>query len=211
MRAPNCEVTHIYDSIYNRWFLDAARKQQYPEMALKGLAPHMPKGWQDDMPTIAAPLDWIGINYYTRKLLRPNNSGLFPGYEPADGPLDKTSMGWEIYPDGLYNFIKRVNDEYAHSLPIYITENGMSADDTLIDGACQDLQRISYLNQHMDAVKRAISEGANVHGYFIWSLLDNYEWALGYEKRFGLIHVDFASLHRTPKASFNALKQALVR
>jgi beta-glucosidase len=120
-------------------------------------------------------------------------------------------MGWEIYPDGLYKFLKRTAAEYTGDLPLFITENGMANPDMLKNGAVADPERIAYINAHLAKVKQAADEGVPVQGYFLWSLLDNYEWALGYEKRFGLVHVDFESLQRTPKDSYKALMFALTR
>jgi hypothetical protein len=111
-------------------------------------------------------------------------------------------MGWEIYPDGLRDFLLRVAREYSGDLPIYVTENGMANPDTT---TAPIAERIAYLEQPSAAVQEAIAQGAPVAGYFVWSLMDNYEWALGYEKRFGLVHVDFETLARTPKASYQAL------
>lgn len=117
-------------------------------------------------------------------------------------------MGWEIYPDGLYYSLKRLH-EYAGDMPLYVTENGLASPDVIEGGKVDDQPRIDYLNQHFAAARRAMEDGVPLNGYFVWSLMDNYEWALGYEKRFGLVHVDFDSLERTPKASYHALKRAL--
>ncbi len=202
-------LARIYDGFYNQWFLSGVRHKRYPQIVLEGLEPHMPAGWQDDFDVIGTPVDWLGINYYTRKLIGPDDTGLWPGLTEVEGPLPKTAMEWEVYPDGLHHFLTWVNAEYADGLPIYVTENGMASYDTVQGGACDDPARIDYLNKHTDAVRRAIAEGVPVKGYFIWSLMDNYEWALGYDKRFGLIHVDFDTLERTPKASWHALQKAL--
>ena len=202
-------AARTYDAIYNRWFLSGVRRKSYPEEALEGLEPHLPEGWQDDFDTIAAPIDWIGINYYTRKLIGPDPGGLWPAVQEIPGPLPKTAMDWEIYAEGLYNFLTWAHREFADGLPIYVTENGMASYDTVEGGAVADPARMDYLAQHLAAVRRAIDEGVPVKGYFIWSLLDNYEWALGYEKRFGLVHVDFETLERTPKASWHAMRAAL--
>ncbi|MBI1217385.1 MAG: beta-glucosidase [Rhodobacteraceae bacterium] len=199
-----------YDAIYNRWFLSGMFKGEYPAEALEGLMPHMPTGWQDDMPTIGAKVDWAGLNYYTRKLIGPD-AGPWPACAEVPGPLPKTEMGWEIYPEGLHAFLTRTHAEYTRGLPLYITENGMANADVLVNGAVPDQARIDYLDAHLAQVRRAIAEGVPVAGYFVWSLLDNYEWSLGYEKRFGLIHVDFETLRRTPKASYHALARALAR
>ncbi len=197
-----------YDAIYNRWFLGGVFKGRYPDAALDGLAPHLPDGWLDDFATIQAPIDWVGINYYTRKVIAPDPSH-WPSLAEVEGPLPKTFMDWEIYPDGLYDFLMRTTREYAGDLPIYVTENGLAAPDALENGAVSDSGRIDFLQRHLAAVQRALADGAPVKGYYVWSLLDNYEWALGYEKRFGLVHVDFDTLVRTPKASYHALKEAL--
>ncbi len=200
-------AAHLYDGYYNRWFLSGMTRGEYPAEVLQGLAPHMPPGWQDDMATVAAPLDWIGVNYYTRKMIAPA-PGPWPGIAELEGPLPKTQMGWEIFPEGLEFLLKRTHTDYARGLPIYVTENGMANPDTPDQ---PDEARIAYLAEHLAAVRRAIAAGAAVKGYFAWSLMDNYEWSLGYEKRFGLVHVDFDSLQRRPKASYHALARALAR
>lgn len=205
------QAAERYDAIYNRFFMGGLFKGAYPELVLEGLEPHLPKGWQDDFATITAPVDWCGINYYTRALLTATE-GPWPGYAGHAGPLPKTSMGWEIYPDGLHDFLVRTQKEYTGDLPLYITENGMSADDVVQPGGhVDDPHRSDYLDAHLKAAQRAIAKGVPLEGYFCWSLMDNYEWALGYEKRFGLIHVDFDTLKRTPKASYHALAAALSR
>ena len=200
----------LYDDIYNRFFLSGVFKGEYPERIVEGLGEHLPTGWQDDFDVITAPVDWCGLNYYTRKIIAPCE-GPWPSHTEVEGPLPKTQMGWEIYPDGLYKFLKRTAADYTGDLPLFVTENGMASDDGLVDGQCLDPDRIDYINQHLQRVKQAADEGVPVQGYFLWSLMDNYEWALGYEKRFGLVHVDFDSLKRTPKASYEALKLALNR
>ncbi len=205
------DAARLYDGIYNRWFLSGIRTGEYPADVLEGLEPHLPHGWQGDMSVIAEPVDWLGLNYYTRKLVRPGRSGLWGDFEELTGDLPQTTMGWEIFPEGLHHFLTRVHRDYAGGLPIYITENGMSWTDEIHNGDVRDDRRIRYLNDHLAQVQRAIADGVPVEGYFVWSLLDNYEWAHGYEKRFGLVHVDFESLERTPKASYHALAAALGR
>ncbi|AUQ69666.1 GH1 family beta-glucosidase [Phaeobacter inhibens] len=197
-----------YDAIYNGFFLGGAFHGRYPDLALEGLEPHLPEGWQDDFATITAPVDWCGLNYYTRKQIAPD-AGPWPQYAEVDGPLPKTQMGWEIYPQGLYDFLTRTARDYTGDLPLIVTENGMANADVVTKGKVEDAARITFVDDHLDAVRRAIADGVPVQGYFLWSLLDNYEWALGYEKRFGLVHVDFETLKRTPKASYHALRSAL--
>ena len=194
-------ATRRYDAIYNRFFLDGLFHGTYPPEVLAGLEPHLPKGWQDDFTTIRAPLDWLGLNYYTRKLIRHADTA-WPSYAEAPTRLPLTQMGWEIYPDGLRDFLIRTARTHTGDLPLFVTENGMANCDTL---AQPDTARIAYLADHLTAVRQAIAAGAPVAGYFAWSLMDNYEWSLGYEKRFGLVHVDFDRLARTPKASYHAL------
>ncbi|UWS04842.1 beta-glucosidase [Phaeobacter inhibens] len=197
-----------YDAIYNGFFLGGAFHGRYPDLALEGLEPHLPEGWQDDFATITAPVDWCGLNYYTRKQIAPD-AGPWPQYAEVDGPLPKTQMGWEIYPQGLYDFLTRTARDYTGDLPLIVTENGMANADVVTKGKVEDAARITFVDDHLDAVRRAIADDVPVQGYFLWSLLDNYEWALGYEKRFGLVHVDFETLKRTPKASYHALRSAL--
>ncbi|WP_420863387.1 GH1 family beta-glucosidase [Algirhabdus cladophorae] len=195
-----------YDAIYNHFYISGLTKGQYPDLILQGLEQHLPDGWHDDFGTIQQPIDWFGINYYTRKLVAAGD-GPWPSLRDVTGPLPKTQMDWEIYPQGLHDFILRTHREYTGNIPIYITENGMANPDPL---GTPDQPRIDYLQSHIAATKAAMDAGAPVKGTFIWSLLDNYEWALGYEKRFGLVHVDFDTQVRTPKASYDALKASLV-
>lgn len=199
-----------YDAVYNRWFLGGLFRGEYPALALEGLGPHLPAGWQDDLAAIAAPLDWVGVNYYTRKLIGPA-AGPWPGWAEVPGPLAKTQIGWEIFPDGLHHFLTMVSRDYARGLPVLVTENGMASADQPVAGRIDDAGRIAYLEAHLGAVARAIAEGVPVRGYIVWSLMDNFEWSLGYAPRFGLVHVDRQSLRRTPKASYHALARALAR
>ena len=207
-RPETVQSAALYDAIYNRFFVEGMTRGRYPELLMEGFAPHLPDGWQDDFATITAPLDWFGVNYYTRSNIAANAEP-WPGHGAVPGPLPKTAMGWEIYPDGLRDHLLRLAREYTGDLPIYVTENGMAGHDRLENGQVDDQPRIDYLNAHLAAVTQAIDGGAPVAGYFCWSLLDNYEWAFGYEKRFGLVHVDFETLTRTPKASWHAIKAML--
>ena len=199
----------ISDAISNRWFIESVAKGTYPEILLDGLGQYMPEGWQDDMKTISTPIDWLGINYYSRAIVSDAPDAPWPSTQGHEGPLPKTQMGWEIYPEGLKNLILRMKNDYVGDLPICITENGMAWADEVVDGQVDDAERRAYIKAHTSAVREAIAGGANVEGFFYWSLLDNYEWAFGYEKRFGIVHVDFETLKRTPKSSFLALKAAL--
>lgn len=198
----------LYDGYYNRFFLGGVFKKAYPDNVLEGLGSHLPKGWQDDFEVIGSKVDWCGINYYTRQVTAPAE-GAWPNLKGVEGPLPKTQMGWEVYPEGLTEFILRAWREYSGDIPILITENGMANADVIEGGSINDHERTDFFNQHWAAVKSAIDQGAPVEGYFVWSLLDNYEWSLGYEKRFGLVHVDFETQKRTPKGSYYAIQKAL--
>ena len=204
-------ATATWDAIMNRWFVEAITKGSYPKEALAGFDPHLPENWQDDMAEISQPIDFLGVNYYTRHKVTTDHTAVWPHIRSEEGPGDKTQMGWEIYPDGLHGFLTRLSRDYVGDLPIYVTENGMAWDDNIENGAVFDPVRVKFVSDHIMAAKRAIDDGANVKGFFYWSLLDNYEWAFGYEKRFGMIHVDFETLKRTPKASYHALKSAIAR
>lgn len=199
----------LMDAIQNRWFIESVARGTYPQVALDGLGAHMPKGWQDDMPVISSPLDWLGVNYYTRALVSADPGAPWPSTRYHEGPLPKTQMGWEIYPDGLRDLLVRLARDYVGELPIMVTENGMAWDDHVQDAQVLDPMRQAFIAAHLDATRAALADGANVQGFFYWSLLDNYEWAFGYAKRFGLVHVDFDTMERRPKASYHALKAAL--
>lgn len=199
----------LKDGISNRWFIEAISKGTYPDVVLKGLEGHMPKRWEDDMALISQPIDWLGVNYYTRHLMTKDQGAAWPGIKSIDDPLPKTGMDWAIYPKGLTALLIRMSKDYVGNTPLYVTENGMAWDDVLVDGAVDDTVRGKFVNDHVMAAKAAIANGANVCGFFYWSLLDNYEWAFGYDKRFGIVHLDFQTQVRTPKASYYALAAAL--
>lgn len=205
------EASDLWDGIFNRWYIEGISRKAYPAQVLAGLSSHMPESWQDDMDLIGQPLDWLGVNYYTRHLVAAVPGAPWPALRPVTGDLPQTQMGWEIYPDGLHHFLTRMARDYVGDLPLYVTENGMANADVIDGDAVTDQVREDYLFAHLAATRRAIADGANVKGFFYWSLLDNYEWAEGYEKRFGLVHVDFDSLARTPKSSYHALTRALAR
>ncbi len=205
------KATALARAVYNEWFVGAVFQKQYPEIVLDGLAPHLPKGWESDFDTIAAPVDFLGVNYYTCRRMLADPTIPWPSVKDRPGDLPRTAMDWEVLPDGLYETLSWLHRDITGDTPIYITENGMASYDEVEAGEVPDAMRVDYLDSHFAAANRAIAEGVPLRGYFVWSLLDNYEWALGYDKRFGLVHVDFDSLERTPKASYQALKQALAR
>ncbi len=173
------------------------------DLAPLGFADHIRPG---DLTLISAPLAALGVNYYTGHHVTGQPGGITPewiGSEHAHNVsrgLPTTAMGWEELPDGLFRVLNRLHDEYPR-LPIHITENGAAYDDTVVDGKIEDHARQRYFEQHLGAVHDAIQAGVDVRGYFAWSLLDNFEWAEGYAKRFGIAHVDFDTFARTPKLS----------
>ena len=207
----SAQAVALSNGIHNDWFLGGVFNGAYPQVVLDGLGPHMPEGWQDEMAVIGAPIDWLGVNYYSRGIMSSDRTpgAMWPHVTHQRGSLPRTQMGWEIYPEGLYNTLKRIADIYSATTPIYITENGMANADEVVNGAVNDHIRLDYLNDHIKAVARAAHEGVPMKGYFAWSLLDNFEWSFGYDKRFGLVHVDYDTMQRTPKASYLALQRAL--
>jgi beta-galactosidase len=199
------------DATHNRWFIEAIAKGRYPKEALEGLEPHLPHDWQEDLKAISRPIDWLGVNYYTRNLVAHDTESPWPSTAPAQGHLATTQMGWEICPEGLEALLLRLKENYVGDLPMMVTENGMAWDDHVRNGVVDDPERCAFVRDHMAAMHRAIQQGVNLKGFFYWSLLDNYEWAFGYERRFGMVHVDFETLKRTPKASYHMLKELLKR
>ncbi|HEY0920877.1 GH1 family beta-glucosidase [Devosia sp.] len=188
------------DALFNRWYLDGLFKGRYPEELTTLLAPWLPEAFERDMEVVSRPLDWLGVNYYTRALYAADPAAPLFGSRRVAGPLEKSDLGWEIYPQGLTDLLVRVATDYT-KLPIYITENGMSETD--------DSRRVAFYDAHLKAVLAARQQGADVRGYFAWSLLDNYEWAEGYASRFGLVHVDYETQRRTPKGSYRAFQGLL--
>lgn len=190
------------DGLMNRWFLDPVLLGRYPEDVLRDVAGVIDHDLvrDGDLATIAAPLDFLGINYYSRHVVAASP---WPGASEVafvEREWPKTASGWDIDAPGLGEVLAQVHRDYP-AIPIHITENGAAFDDVLADGAVDDDDRIDFIASHLSVLADAIDDGVDVRGYFAWSLLDNFEWAEGYEKRFGLVHVDFDTLERTPKAS----------
>ncbi|HEX2257400.1 MAG TPA: family 1 glycosylhydrolase, partial [Afifellaceae bacterium] len=157
------------------------------------------QNFEADMSVVSEPLDWAGINYYSRSLIEADPQ--HPGRPKTVDPQGETSdLGWEIYPKGLTDLLVRVSRDYT-KVPLYVTENGMSEND--------DKRRVDYYDMHLKAVLDAQRQGADVRGYFAWSLIDNFEWAQGYTSRFGVVHVDYKTQKRTPKGSYRAFQGML--
>lgn len=202
-------ATKTFDAIHTRWFMDSLFKGNYPKDMLSKVEKYMPENFESDMKLISSPIDWLGVNYYTRGVIKAAPNEPWPHFEEEEGALPKTQMGWEIYPEGLELLLKRIYNDYTNEIPIMITENGMANEDVVSNDICDDPIRVKYFEDHLQAVIRCIAHGVPVKGFFGWSLLDNYEWAYGYEKRFGLVHVDYETQKRTPKASFKAFQKAI--
>ena len=177
------------------WFMDPIFKGRYPELALRAHGADAPQVAPGDFDVIRQPIDFLGVNYYFRHYASAETP-------PREAPavLGVTDMGWEVYPQGLTEMLVRLHREYTLP-PVYITENGMASADRVEHGKIDDPARIDYLRRHLQALKAAIDAGVDVRGYFLWSLMDNFEWNSGYAKRFGIVHVDYATQQRTLKAS----------
>jgi beta-glucosidase len=207
---PEAEAARVrWDGIANRMFLDPLLTGSYPADLLVDLDPWFDVVQPGDAEIIATPIDWLGVNYYFDHLVeatdQPVRRSPFPRCDAVrphivDGP--QTDMGWPITPSGFTELLVGLKRDYSALPPIWITENGCAYDDPFsADGEIHDARRISYLDQHLRAVHTAIESGVDIRGYFQWSLLDNFEWALGYDKRFGIVHVDFDTQIRTPRQS----------
>jgi beta-glucosidase len=201
----------ITDANLNGLYLEPLLHGTYPAAASADLTPPASLVAAGDLETIAAPIDFLGLNYYACHYLRAGDPDDLRRNEVAmrfsdvveyrPDWLERTAMGWLVDADGLYDALMGLTKE-APGLPLYITENGRAAEDYVNpDGAVNDVDRVRYLHQHLAAAARAIHDGANLAGYYVWSLLDNFEWGWGYQKRFGIVFVDFGTQRRIPKAS----------
>lgn len=185
------------DGFQNRWYLDPLFRGFYPQDMPEFLAAVAPVIQPGDFDLISGTVDFLGINYYSRSVVRADGQG---GYEalPPQGPV--THMGWEVYPQGLYDLLVRVHEDYG-PIPLYITENGAAYPDPVEQGRVHDPERTAYLQQHFAQAAKLIEAGVPLKGFYVWSLLDNFEWAFGYERRFGIVYVDFETQERIIKDS----------
>ena len=210
-------AARLADQAVNRLFLDPLIRGRYPEPLWSRLRLFRSPIAPGDMVTIAAPLDFVGVNYYTRARVRRAWYIPFLGLWPEGFPVGMGSatpeaegresgrryseMGWEVYPAGLFEMLWRLKTEYGNP-PVYVTENGAAYPDTLTaDGRVHDEARRDYLEQHLSVIAAAARAGVDARGYFVWSLMDNFEWTYGYDRRFGLVYVDFATQRRVIKDS----------
>jgi beta-glucosidase len=214
--AEDRDAARRVDGLCNRLFLDPVLRGRYPDDVRTDLEPIAGDDFNahGDAAAIAAPIDFLGVNYYSRHVVRaarPDRAGAGGRREPAwvgagdveklDTGRPKTKMGWEVDSTGLLEMLRRLADEYD-APPLYITENGAAFDDEVTpDGKVHDSDRVRYLDAHIRAAKQAIDDGVDLRGYFVWTLIDNFEWACGFDRRFGVVHVDFSTQRRTIKDS----------
>ncbi len=194
-----------FDAMWNGACLDPLMTGAYPAPVAADFAALAADG---DLPTMRQPIDYLGVNYYAPMYVMHAPQSLFGAwFGAAPAGTRFTAMGWPIDAAGLTEELIRLRDRYGNP-DLYVTENGACYDDPLAaDGTVHDDDRIAYLREHLAAARRALAGGAKLRGYFVWSLLDNFEWAEGYSRRFGVVHVDFKTLKRTPKASYQWLAQ----
>lgn len=199
------QAAHFFDGTFNRWFLDPVFKGTYPADIVEALGSTLDGLDLDAVKAAAVPMDFLGVNYYNRAVISATGQPIMP--EDAE----YTEMGWEVYPQGLNDLLVRVYRDYAPQA-IYITENGAAFDDPdPVDGVVDDPRRVEYIKGHLAACDNAIIQGVPLKGYFVWSLMDNFEWAYGYDKRFGIVHVDYATQKRTPKRSARFYQEMITR
>ncbi|MFT7722376.1 MAG: GH1 family beta-glucosidase [Roseateles sp.] len=191
-------AARLADAHSRRWYSDPVFKGSYPAEALADLGADAPRVEPGDLDIIRTPIDYLGVNYYTRYIASATRP-----YDAAAAGLPLTDMGWEIHPTGLTDLLCQMKADYGDALPpVHITENGGAFPDHAdASHRVDDQDRIAYVRDHIAAVAEAARRGVPMAGYFVWSLMDNFEWASGYAKRFGIVHVDYATLRRTPKAS----------
>jgi beta-glucosidase len=194
-----------YDALHNGLFTDPVLLGRYPD--LSGFGVEAVPGFvrEGDLDVIATPLDALGVNYYTPSIIAAAEPGSPLPFVNVPVPADEyTGFGWPVVPDGLRDLLVHLHGHYGAALPpVYITENGCSYPDVVdADGAIRDPRRIDFLRAHLQSLHQAVEAGVDVRGYLVWSLLDNFEWADGFDQRFGLVHVDYDTLERTPKQSF---------
>jgi beta-glucosidase len=193
--AADLEKAHLEDGRLVRWYMDPLFRSAYPQDVLDFLGADAPDVRAGDLQSIATPMDFLGINYYSRSVVSAVDQ-----WDVHDSGYGITDMGWEIYPRGLTDVLLRLQRDYAVP-PLYVTENGGAFKDEVVEGRIRDVERTDYIARHIDAVGDAIRQGVRMQGYMVWSLLDNFEWASGYDKRFGVVHVDYKTQRRVLKDS----------
>jgi beta-glucosidase len=201
------ERVHVMN---NALYLEPLVKARYPALAEQLVGFAWPNVLSGDLERIAQPIDFIGINYYSRGIQRRSEHGYLQAEGIANEGALYTEMGWEVYPDGLLEILRWVHSE-APGLSLYVTENGAAFRDEVQNGKVADAQRLEYLRQHFLRAHQAIHEGIPLKGYFVWSLMDNFEWAYGYSKRFGIVYVDYSTQQRIWKDSAKWYQQVIAQ
>ena len=184
----------------NEWFVDPVVFGAYPVALRNEFGPQLPEIGPQERDLFSTPVDFLGVNYYTRTIVR-DEPGSFFDAATCRAPGQYTAMDWEVYPAGLWLVLKQFHERYR--LPLYVTENGAGFENETIgpQGRVEDVERLRYLQSHLEMCHRSISEGVDLRGYMLWSLMDNFEWSFGYAKRFGIVRCDFQTQQRTPKLS----------
>ncbi|PMG42876.1 GH1 family beta-glucosidase [Shewanella sp. 10N.286.52.B9] len=198
------KAASIADDYFNQWYMKPIMDGEYPAIINDFDEADKPDIQAGDMDIIKQPLDFLGINFYTRAVYSACDKNEFVQVDMKDAP--KTDIGWEIYPSAFTDLLTSLNSTYTLP-PVYITENGAAMDDKIVNNQVDDLDRLEYYQAHLNAVNDAINQGVNVAGYFAWSLMDNFEWAEGYLKRFGIVYVDYQTQQRTIKRSGLAYRE----
>lgn len=198
-------ASNYADDYFNQWYIKPIMDGEYPAINQQLPVEHQPDIHDGDMTIISQPLDFLGINFYTRAVYQHCPEHKFEQL-PPNAPL--TDIGWEIYPQAFSELLTTLNATYQLP-PIYITENGAAMADKVKNNQVLDYDRVDYYQAHLNAVHTAIEQGVDIRGYFAWSLMDNFEWAEGYTKRFGIVYVDYATQARTVKASGLAYKELI--
>ena len=194
-------ATKRWELCQNRWYLDPLLKEGYPDEMVDLYGDDVPEILPGDMELIREPIDFLGVNNYRRSVVAAGSDLPPINMRRISPPGEYTDMGWEVHPEGLYKILKWLHTNYQVPY-IYVTENGASFPDIVaLDGGVHDARRLAYLREHIGQAHRAMREGIPLKGYFIWSTLDNFEWAYGYSKRFGLIYVDYRTQKRIVKDS----------
>jgi len=203
-------AVNMQDALINRMHLDPIFEGTYPiDLLMKLASPEVSMDFirDEDMELISQSIDFLGVNYYTRSYVQydSQNESLIKRVEPEE---KTTTMGWEVFPDGLYEVIARVRKDYT-DIPIIITENGSAWKDELIDGKVLDDERSDYLVKHLKVIEKLNEDNMNVTGYYVWSFMDNFEWQFGFQQRFGLVYIDYETQTRYPKQSFYRYKDII--
>ena len=201
------DATRFADDYINQWYMKPIMQGAYPQIIDQLAENERPVIVKGDLELISQPIDFLGVNFYTRLHYKASSSDFFEEL-PHQKPM--TDIGWEIYPKALSDLLVSLDNTYSLP-PIFITENGAAMADKMINGEVNDTDRIHYYDTHLNALNDAIEKGVNVKGYFAWSLMDNFEWAEGYTKRFGIVHVDYESQKRTIKASGYAYRDLITQ